>query len=54
MMRQAPGFHRGIGGGMSAHGDPQQHGKPQAVRGTTRNRRPVRARLGHLGWRTGS
>ena len=26
-----PGSHRGIGGGMPAHGDPTQHGKPRAV-----------------------
>ena len=45
--------HRGNGDGMSAQGDPTQHGKPQAVGRVTPNRTPARDRPGRLGWRTG-
>ena len=47
------GFHRGIGGGMSAQGDPTQHGKPRRWERVTLNRQPARARSGRSRWRRG-
>src|SRR5262249_6846551 len=50
-----PGSHRGIGGGMPAHGDPTQHGKPQTgsrVNSTGRPRGPGRAAWGGGGVRS--
>ena len=47
------GSHRGIGGGMPAHGDPTQHGKPRRWGRVTPNRQPARARSGRSRWRRG-
>jgi hypothetical protein len=47
------GFHRGMGGGMPAHGDPTQHGKPRRWGRVTPNRHPARARSGRSRWRRG-
>src|SRR5262249_43837976 len=47
------GFHRGNGGGMPAHGDPMQHGKPRRRGRVTPDRQPARARSGRARWRRG-
>ena len=47
------GSHRGMGGGMPAHGDPTQHGKPRRWGRVTPNRQPARARSGRSRWRRG-
>ena len=47
------GSHRGMGGGMPAHGDPTQHGKPRRWGRVTPDRQPARARSGRSRWRRG-
>ena len=47
------GSRRGMGGGMPAHGDPTQHGKPRRWGRVTPDRQPARARSGRSRWRRG-
>jgi hypothetical protein len=47
------GSHRGMGGGMSAQGDPTQHGKPRRWGRVTPNRQPARVGSGRARWRRG-
>ena len=46
---QNPAGHRGNDDGMSVHGDPTQHGKPDRRGVLTLNQTPARDRLGRLG-----